>query len=401
MNVYKVFDSRPYLDQYDRIVAWPSLAPQEACVGLAKGPDWKPPALRRFPHDLGRADIYRLDAGAMLVAPRAMSILLPILQSTTTFEAFPLPTFEGEELTVVHVVGFSDECLDLLGPASYRDEKYAFIQEKIPNGLFKVTPTCRTSTLVPERTGHPETEFRAAVLHHDLGGISFQPVCVTDYRVAGCGDYLADAAEYDRRGALVFPEPQRTLPPPTGRVRVYGVLGAGREFQRLEPLYAMGSMDLAKFFKEMWLGRPLAATWCPEPVFTNPHGGRPSDINMFRRAAPVLTPRAVEALRGVFELGGVELLPQPHCGTLYRILNVIRVLKQEECMDMQQTKFRDHGIPTQYAFIPERVPAGLFKVPRASHVMVPERTGDPKTEFKAAVEHHGLDGIRFELLWEG
>ncbi|HEY7115373.1 MAG TPA: hypothetical protein VH475_02240 [Tepidisphaeraceae bacterium] len=100
-----------------------------------------------------------------------------------------------------------------------------------------------------------------------------------------------------------------------------------------------------------------------------------------------------------------ELLPVNHEGREFLLLNVTEVIN---CLDREKTEFRrftSDGIglhPVKYAFHARRFTAPVFKIPEQvkSSIFAVEWSGNPARELKAAVEHHGLRGIKFELVWE-
>lgn len=149
--------------------------------------------------------------------------------------------------------------------------------------------------------------------------------------------------------------------------------------------------------------RPRLATWTPPPVFVYQPLLEAGDFYQFGGAAPIASPRATEALRGFFEEAG-ELLPLPHAGTEYTLLNVTECIN---CLDHERsawllTQDGERVYPTRYVFHPDRFSeSALFKIPEThrGEVLVVEGLRDPEDEFRAVVERAGLKGLRFEELW--
>ena len=95
-------------------------------------------------------------------------------------------------------------------------------------------------------------------------------------------------------------------------------------------------------------GEPLAATWTPLPVQLEPQSGELGDfpgLSGFTFDIPVLSERAWKAL---------EPLLGPHVEALplkYKLapLFALNVLKAEDCLDMEKTKFARFDSGTIYA----------------------------------------------------
>ena len=107
--------------------------------------------------------------------------------------------------------------------------------------------------------------------------------------------------------------------------------------------------------------------------------------------------KALEAVQTMFEMAG-ELLPLPYAGKMLTVLNVTECIN---CLDHEKCEWRTarNGIrlyPTRYVFHSKRFnESSLFKVPevRTSTIFCLEHEFDPQTEFKAAVEEAGLQGL--------
>ncbi len=100
-----------------------------------------------------------------------------------------------------------------------------------------------------------------------------------------------------------------------------------------------------------------------------------------------------------------ELLPLPHRGDLFHLVNVLECVN---CLDEQNTKWV-LGRTTnarirveEYRFHANRLSEStLFKVPETAlgEVLTVSGLKDPEDEFKSVVEREGLEGINFEEVW--
>ena len=126
----------------------------------------------------------------------------------------------------------------------------------------------------------------------------------------------------------------------------------------------------------------------------------------------VCNERAVELAGDAMEMAG-ELLPvtiKAEAGRfhIFNVTNCVDVIdpKKSEWEDLGMFKGKPLGrILREPVFNPQWLgEAGLFKIPEhaSSEIYCLERTGDAENgEFKALVEHHGLTGLTFELIWSG
>lgn len=174
--------------------------------------------------------------------------------------------------------------------------------------------------------------------------------------------------------------------------------------------------------------------WSPPEIKVVDERHDVGDFWILNASAIIFNDHVKDVLQPILEQSG-ELLPLPYKGQAFWFLNL---LQYWDCVDVERTQWtgpreniRKGGPWPPYscnrvesesgprwetvgkmpsiprgpvAYLPERFGAGsLFKPPECPvmPVRVLERTGDPTTEFKAAVEHHGLKGIRFKLEWEG
>ena len=149
--------------------------------------------------------------------------------------------------------------------------------------------------------------------------------------------------------------------------------------------------------------KPKLAAWEPPTVYSgSPLHEAGEFLDFCSSGAFAIAPRAMEKLHDIAAQAG-ELLQLPYEGQVFTVLNVLPAV---DCLDRERSKFyrKDsfHDI-VDYAFLSERVPRiSIFKIPETLlDIYAVERTGDPKTEFKAAVKHHGLTGLIFKQIWEG
>jgi hypothetical protein len=117
----------------------------------------------------------------------------------------------------------------------------------------------------------------------------------------------------------------------------------------------------------------------------------------------VTTSRVIDLMSTIFTIAG-ELLEVRHAGNTLYLFNVLECLN---CLDGKNSLIPGRPNPElrpyRYVFHRGRFSdATLFKIPddRFTCTFAIEDEGDPETEFKAAVEHHGLQGLDFKLLWD-
>lgn len=174
--------------------------------------------------------------------------------------------------------------------------------------------------------------------------------------------------------------------------RVFEIWPA-RGYDRLDPL----SFVLPN---EVLPDRRIAASWQPMALKLKAGVYGQGDVQSFLTGAGIiLNKTARSTLADVLRPDEVELLPLPFENEMFWLVNVINVI---DCLDTERSVFSGGSlVPDYLAFHPHLVKCTLFKLPQQTlGIYVPEYTGDPKTEFKAAVEHAGLKGIKFDLLWE-
>ena len=153
-------------------------------------------------------------------------------------------------------------------------------------------------------------------------------------------------------------------------------------------------------------GQPYSRRWQPIELYIDkPKQPRP-DFYHFGLSAFVCNERALEHVQGCLEEAG-ELLPvsierEPGEFFIFNVTNCINVL------DHEKSSWRGYGPNNMFkrlttpVFIPERFgDESIFKFPEAcATTYCLERSGEYREgEFKALVEHHGLTGIEFRLVW--
>jgi hypothetical protein len=149
-------------------------------------------------------------------------------------------------------------------------------------------------------------------------------------------------------------------------------------------------------------GTPKAENWVPPAVYIyEPKLKAGNFPDLWTTATIVVDEVALKHLLGFLEWSG-ELLPLPHEGKLYHVVNLTGCYN---VLDVHRTKWRyEKGtLPIdRYVFHRKRLPeTPLFKIPETCtyEVLTCEGRNDPEHEFKGRVEQLGLKGLRFEELW--
>jgi hypothetical protein len=144
--------------------------------------------------------------------------------------------------------------------------------------------------------------------------------------------------------------------------------------------------------------KPTPMPWVPPEVYICNPLDEAGDFCYLLE--PVASPKAMRVVGDILK-PCCELLPLPFDGRTFTLINVLTCV---DCVDHTRSRLTSDCYNNVYAFLPERVPkVPIFTIPKFEYleVFTAERTGDPKTEFKAAVEHHGLKGLIFTRVWEG
>jgi hypothetical protein len=152
---------------------------------------------------------------------------------------------------------------------------------------------------------------------------------------------------------------------------------------------------------------PKLADWVPPPVYVYQPKLKRGNFSSFLQGTDclIVDREAMQGLREILEKAG-ELLPLPHEGQTYHILNVTR------CLDALDKDHSEWVIGSQgaklrikrYAFHPDRLlqsDSSVFKVAeqRRGGILTYVAANDPGKEFKPAVERLGLKGLVFEEVW--
>lgn len=163
-----------------------------------------------------------------------------------------------------------------------------------------------------------------------------------------------------------------------------------------------------------WTGDPMLqfdgsakrGIWEPFEVFVLRPKLLPPDLWGFELSGTLIVNQKVaDELDGFFARAG-ELLPVSWKGQQLFLLNVTECLNNldRERSEWLKTPGGELVFPTRFVFRSRRFSeSSIFKIPETSKgaILIREETGDPETEFKAAVEHRGIKGVSFKLLWEG
>ena len=148
---------------------------------------------------------------------------------------------------------------------------------------------------------------------------------------------------------------------------------------------------------------PKASTWVPPEVYIDqPLTKRGDFFEFWSCFAFAISPRAFKVLKDILLPAG-ELLPLIHEGVEYKVFHVV---ERFDCIDKKRCPdWEDQMMNSEPKLVLKRKllpPFSIFKFEGdAVDYYVIERTGDPKTEFKAAVEHHGLTGLKFIPVTKG
>ena len=185
-------------------------------------------------------------------------------------------------------------------------------------------------------------------------------------------------------------------------MRVYRVTLDGDRYQCFLP----EDGEIYKTDRLVFDCRPKLADWVPPPVYVYKPKLKRGNFPCFVSSDCLIVDHAaLQGLRDILERAG-ELLPLPHEGQLYHILNVTKRL---DALDHDRTEWviGSEGMKLRikrYAFHPDRLlqsDSSIFKIPeqRRGDVLTYVATNDPEREFKPAVERLGLKGLVFEEVW--
>jgi hypothetical protein len=142
-------------------------------------------------------------------------------------------------------------------------------------------------------------------------------------------------------------------------------------------------------------GSRKLATWVPMPVRCSYPERADFDIILFSGVASlIITSKTRDVLDRFFSVDNIELLPLSFEAQQFFIVNILGITACAEEVPAAQP-----GSHKNLIFFPEQIKRPIFKLTPHGSIYVVEKTGDPATEFKAAVEHHGLRGLRFKRIW--
>ncbi len=190
-------------------------------------------------------------------------------------------------------------------------------------------------------------------------------------------------------------------------MRVFQIVGAVNDFQSLLP----ADPAIHELIEEspLWFdGRSKATGWAsPAMKIMSPKKNAPDLWSVNSDAAFAATPEAFPLIQAFFEMAG-EVLPLPVGRQTLHLLNVTVC---EDCLDGDRCGWilGDDGerlavddSPGGYVFDPRFFPeSSIFKIPygAAGATFCWEEDDDPLCSFKAAVEKHGLKGLKFREIW--
>ncbi|CVK19389.1 imm11 family protein [Sporomusa sphaeroides] len=144
-------------------------------------------------------------------------------------------------------------------------------------------------------------------------------------------------------------------------------------------------------------GKKLIDTWTPLAVRVI-KDSKKSDTPGLSSGAPVLSLKAISILKDLID-DVVEVLPLVCSGGEYYIINVLDVV---DCIDYERADFERYKssgrimLFNRYAFKPECVKGKhLFKI-----VDEPVRRPFVSDEFRNRVIESGLEGFKFEQVWD-
>src|SRR5262245_57645061 len=151
--------------------------------GESRVATWKPPPVESIDPDFEECDFSMPDSGALIVHPRAIDVLRPLLDEAG--ELLPVH-YKKETYHFLHVTRYID-ALDTAATKLHSDgeiKRYAFNPNKLADvTLFKIaTQTWKGETILDLELylaeGHrgPDYDFRALLKEHGLRGLEFKKV---------------------------------------------------------------------------------------------------------------------------------------------------------------------------------------------------------------------------------
>jgi len=195
-------------------------------------------------------------------------------------------------------------------------------------------------------------------------------------------------------------------------MKVYEVLASGKpkdqRFEEYASLVADDEVwDAIAPEGEAFKGIPLGREWTPRTFYFEKPLEPKSNFLYLCCDAFVCDERARELAGEPLEMAG-EFLPiniEKENGNywIYNVTNCINAVDSERSQWEKLGPDPEDRIMDKPAFIASRFgEETIFKIPedRVTSIYCVEFTGDPDDgEYKATVEHHGLTGLLFELVW--
>lgn len=151
---------------------------------------------------------------------------------------------------------------------------------------------------------------------------------------------------------------------------------------------------------------PRSNNWKPIPVYIYQPKLKRGNFYSYTSGALITDPYATNILRTHFEKAG-ELLSLPYEEEVFTVLNVTECIN---CLDQDRTEWV-YGKTTgerikikSYQFHLDRFSEfNIFKIPETckAEILVVEGLKNPEDEFKYEVKSSGLQGLIFDMIWEG
>ncbi|HEX8341432.1 MAG TPA: hypothetical protein VF624_11035 [Tepidisphaeraceae bacterium] len=155
--------------------------------------------------------------------------------------------------------------------------------------------------------------------------------------------------------------------------------------------------------RRLFDGTLVDPTWAPPPVRILYSDRKHWDLGPFRAMdALAATDEASIMMGKQFYNPGIQLIPFSYQNAKYWIINILDVVA---CLDEERSesdKARLWAIE-HYVFRPDRFTRSLFKLPihRSSAPYCVDDDKDPDWSFKTIYDRHGMNGLKFKLLWSG
>jgi len=181
-----------------------------------------------------------------------------------------------------------------------------------------------------------------------------------------------------------------------GEIRVHRLVAEVNDFQSLLLDYPSGSADFDRYLF-LPVGVPLTDSWEPPAVYSeNVRLPEPDIFAVSGTWRYAMTAETRERLGMTVEYM-TEFLP---LGPQRDDLLLLNVLHNVNCLDAERSDV--DCIFKRYVFLEHRLSeSALFQVPETDSVdtLLLERDDDDEPGLRSIVEHDGLTGISFELVW--